>query len=183
MNGPEDWDRMVLVGRVARPHGLRGHVVVNPDTDFPETRFAPGSVLWLGGEDGPRPVTVRESRMQGGRPVIALEGTSRIEDVESWGGRELRVPEAALAALPADVYYEHQLVGCAVETVDGVPVGTVVRVEGGAPRLVIDGPRGEVLVPLAQEICVDIDIEARRIRITPPEGLLELNERAPRARR
>ena len=121
--------------------------------------------------------------MQGGRPVIGLEGTSRIEDVESWGGRELRVPEAALAALPADVYYEHQFVGCAVETVDGVPVGTVVRVEGGAPRLVIDGPRGEVLVPLAQEICVDIDIEARRIRITPPEGLLELNERAPRARR
>ena len=183
MVGPGDWEQMVLVGRIARPHGLRGQVVVNPETDFPERRFAPGSVLWIDLDDGPTAMTVRDFRLQGGRPVIGLEGTSRIEDVESWGGRELRVPETTLAVLPEGVYYEHQLVGCAVETTDGHPVGTVSRVEGGGPRLVVTGPRGDILVPLAQEICVDIDVAARRIRVAPPDGLLELNVPAPRAPR
>ena len=75
-------------------------------------------------------------------------------------------------------YYEYQLVGCAVETTAGDVVGEVAKVEGGggASRLVMNGPRGEILIPLAVDICVEIDVAKRKIRINPPEGLLELNE-------
>jgi 16S rRNA processing protein RimM len=73
----------------------------------------------------------------------------------------------------------HDLVGCAVETISGEPVGEVRRVEGGAGASVlsVEGRRGEVLVPLAADICVEVDIAGRRIRINPPEGLLELNQK------
>jgi 16S rRNA processing protein RimM len=100
--------------------------------------------------------------------------------VEPLAGRELRIPEEALQPLEPGTFYHHQLTGCVVETVDGRTVGEVRRVEGGAggSRLVIDGRRGEVQIPLVAEICVAIDVEARRIRVDPPEGLLELNEPA-----
>jgi 16S rRNA processing protein RimM len=117
--------------------------------------------------------------VQHGRPVVRFEGRSRIEDVEEMVGQELRVPEEALRPLAPGQYYEHQLVGCAVERVSGEPVGTVARIEGGrgGSRLVIDGERGEIQIPMAGGICVEIDVAARRIRVDPPEGLLELNER------
>jgi 16S rRNA processing protein RimM len=116
--------------------------------------------------------------VQNGRPVVGFEGFSRIEDVEQLAGLELRVPEGALQPLQAGRYYEYQLVGCTVETTSGHVVGTVDAVEGGASatRLVINGPRGEILIPLAVDICVDVDVAKKRIRIDPPEGLLELNE-------
>lgn len=175
---PTKWDEMVLVGRIARPHGIRGQVIVNPETDFVEERFAAGATLWTRGAGGERTLVVTSVRVQGGRPVIGLEGFERIEDVEALAGQDLRVPEETLRPLEPGRFYHHQLVGCRVETVDGAAVGEVERVEGGAggSRLVVGGARGEVLVPLADEICVGIDVEGRRIRIAPPEGLLDLNE-------
>ena len=166
---------MVLVGTIARPHGIRGQVVINPETDFVEERYAPGATLWT----RERALTVASMRLQRGRPVVGFEGCSRIEDVEPLAGLELRVPESALQPLQAGSYYQHQLVGCAVETLAGARVGTVRRVEGGAAGslLTIAAERGEVLVPMAAGICVEIDVEAKRIVIDPPEGLLELNER------
>ena len=168
---------MVVVGRIARSHGLRGQVVVNPETDFVAERFRPGATMWTRVEGRDRLLTVTSARLQGGRPVVAFEGLSRIEDVEGLAGLELRVPEDTLRPLEPGRYYEHQLVGCVVETVDGGVVGRVVRVEGGAggSRLVVEG-RGEILIPLAVDICVDIDVAAGKIRIAPPEGLLELND-------
>ncbi len=171
------WEDMVVVGRIARPHGLRGHVFVNPETDFVDERFRPGADVWIRLDAGERRLTIAAARMQGGRPVVAFDGLSRIEDVESMSGAELRIPQEALQPLEPGRYYEHQLVGCAVETKDGAAVGAVVRVEGGpgGNRLVVEGARGEVLIPLAVDICVEIDVAAKRIRIDPPEGLLELN--------
>ena len=172
------WDDLVVVGRIARPHGIRGQVIVNPETDFVEDRFRVGATLWTRGAAGERTVVVSSFRIQGGRPVLGLEGFERIEDVEPLAGQELRVPEEELQPLEPGTFYHHQLVGCQVETVDGTPVGAVERVEGGTAgsRLVVGGRRGEILVPLAMEICVEIDVDGRRIRINPPEGLLDLNE-------
>jgi 16S rRNA processing protein RimM len=173
-----DWDDMVLVGRIARPHGLRGHVVINPETTFVEERFVPGAVLWARSANGDESLTVRDVRVQNGRPVVGFEGFASVEAVERLSGVELRIPEEALQPLEEQQYYEHQLVGCQVRTIRDGEVGVVARVEGGSggSRLVIEGSRGEIQIPLAVEICVDVDIARKTIRINPPEGLLELNE-------
>ena len=170
------WDEMVLVGRVARPHGIRGQVIVNPETDFVEDRFKAGATFWTRSARGDEQLRVTSARVQNGRPVIAFEGFSSIEDVERLAGLDLRVPEEDLQPLDAGMYYHHQLIGCAVETVAGEHVGEVVRVNGGAAGslLEVTGPRGEVLIPLVVEICIEIDVEAKRIRIDPPDGLLDV---------
>lgn len=172
-----NWDDMVLVGRVARPHGLRGQVIVNPETDFVEERYKVGATLWTRSPRGDEQLTITTARVQGGRPVIGFDGFSTIEDVERLAGLELRVPEEELQPLEAGMYYHHQLIGCVVETIDGERVGEVVRVDGGAAGSVleVEGPRGEVLIPLAVEICVEVDVERKRIRVAPPEGLLDVN--------
>jgi 16S rRNA processing protein RimM len=172
------WDDWAVVGRIARPHGLKGQVAINPETDFIEERFAAGAIVWMKADGGEQELTVASMRVQNGRPIVGFVGFDRIEDVERLAGQELRVPEDALQPLQAGTYYEHQLVGCAVETTGGGRVGEVAKVEGGAggSRLVIDGPRGEILIPLAVDICVDIDVANKRIRIEAPDGLLELNE-------
>jgi 16S rRNA processing protein RimM len=174
-----DFDEMVLVGRVARPHGLRGQVAVNPETDFAEERFAPGQSLWTRSPRGDEQLTIVTARMQGARPVIAFAGYERIEDAEQLVGQELRIPAGMLQPLGEHAYYEHELTGCVVETLEGARIGTVDRVEGsfGSSRLIVDGAGGEIDIPLALDICREIDVAAKRIRIEPPEGLLELNEK------
>jgi 16S rRNA processing protein RimM len=174
---------MALVGRIARPHGLRGDVVVNPETDFAEERFRVGAVVWTKSDRGDEKLTVSTMRLQNGRPIVGFDGFDRIEDVERLAGLELRVPDTDLQPLEPHTYYQHQLVGCTVERADGTAIGPVVRIDGGASGslLVIDAPRGEILIPLSQAICVDVDVAAKRIRIDPPEGLLELNERSRRS--
>jgi len=169
---------MVLVGRIARAHGLRGHVVVTPETDFIQERFAAGATLWTRSAAGDEALAIASSRVQGGRPVIGFEGVDTIEAVERLVGQELRVPQEMLAPLDANTYYQHELVGCVVETLGGDRIGEVAAVQGGAGAslLVVNGARGEILVPLALDICVGVDVQAKRIRVQPPEGLLELNQ-------
>ena len=110
---------MAVVGRVARPHGLRGDVVVKPETDFVAERFRPGATLWTRSAGREEQLTIASARVQNGRPVVGFEGLSSIEAVERLAGLELRVPEESLQPLEPGRYYEHQLVGCSVETADG----------------------------------------------------------------
>ncbi len=164
---------MAVVGTIARAHGIKGQVIVNLDTDFPEERFRPGATLFT--TRGPLQLTT--VRFQNGRPVIGIEGVETMNDAERLAGLELRVPVDELAALPAGTFYHHDLVGCRVETAGGEHVGTVEGVEGaaGGSRLVVAGAAGEVLIPLAAEICRTIDVAGKRIVIEAPEGLLDLN--------
>jgi len=172
------WDEMALVGRIARAHGRRGEVIVNPETDFPERRFRAGAELFVERRHGVEAVTITSVRFQRDRPVVGLAGVDSMDAAEALAGLELRVPVDRLAPLPEGTFYHHDLIGCEVETRLGERVGTVRAVEGttGGSRLVIDGARGEILIPLAAEICRSVDIASRRIVIEPPEGLLELNE-------
>jgi 16S rRNA processing protein RimM len=174
-----EWDNLVLVGRIARPHGLRGQVVVNPETDFVEDRFRVGATVWTRSAQGDEQLTVASSRVQNGRPVIGFVGFSSIEEVERLAGLDLRVPESELHTLEPGMFYHHQLIGCVVDTVAGERVGDVVRVEGGAAGslLEVNGPRGQILIPMAAPICVAIDVGTKRITINPPEGLLDVNSK------
>jgi 16S rRNA processing protein RimM len=176
----EGWDDLVLVGRIARTHGTRGAVIVNPDTDFPEERFTSGATVWMERAGAAVPVKILDAWFHQGRPVLTLEGIGSMNDAEAIRGAELRVPERELQPLPDGTFYHFQLVGCDVVTTGGQAVGTVRAVDGeaGNHRLSVAGPDGEVLVPLVAPICVAIDVGARRVVIEPPEGLLEVNRKA-----
>jgi 16S rRNA processing protein RimM len=168
---------MVLVGVVARTHGNRGQVIVNLETDFPEERFKPGATLFARRADGPiETLQVTSVRFQQGRPIIGIGGIGSIDEAERLAGAELKVPESEQTTLPGGSFYHHQLIGCSVVTPAGEAIGKVEKVEGtgGASRLVVRGPRSEVLIPLAEPIC-KVDVTAKMIVVTPPEGLLELN--------
>lgn len=167
-----------MVGRVARTHGIRGQVIVNPETDFPEERFREGAVLYAQRHAATQPLTVRAVRFHQGRPILTFAGIESIDDAEWLRGAELRIPEDALQTLPADQFYRHDLVGCLVQTTNGRELGAVAEVVGTreVSHLVVKKGRQEVLVPLAADICVEIDTQARRIIVEPPEGLLELND-------
>jgi 16S rRNA processing protein RimM len=171
------WEEMAVVGRVARAHGLKGQVIVNPETDFPDERFKPGAELFVSRGGRVERMTLTTVRFHRDRPVIGIDGVEDMNAASNLAGLELRIPAEQLAELPAGSYYRHDLVGCRIETSGGQLVGTVKAVEGdaGGSRLVIDTPDGEVLVPLAVEICTTIDTAGKRIVIEPPAGLLELN--------
>lgn len=170
---------MAVVGRVARAHGIRGHVIVNLETDFPQERFRPGAELFVKRSSGAvEALVVTTVRFQRDRPVIGLSGVEDMNAANALAGAELRVPSGQLAKLPGGTFYRHDLVGCTVETVGHARVGVVTAVEGtmAGSRLVVAAERGDVLIPLAADICRTIDPAGRRIVIAPPEGLLELNE-------
>ena len=171
---------MALVGRIARAHGIRGQVVVNPETDFPEDRFQPGAELFI--ERGGRieGLRVTSARFHGARPIIGIDGVETMNDATTLAGRELRVPVEQLVTLPADTFYRHDLVGCVVETREGERIGPVTDVEGTmtGSRLVVEGAAGEVLIPLVAAICTSVDPAAKRIVIDPPAGLIEANTKS-----
>lgn len=169
---------LLLVGRVARAHGNKGQVIVNPDTDFAEDRFVVGMTLRVGERGEPRKIVA--ARFHQGRPIIALEGVETMDDAEALAGAELKVATTEIPPLPDGTFYRHDLVGCEVEDTEGRGIGTVAAVEGPleASRLVIHAPQGEVLIPLVAEICVEVNPAARRIRIAAPEGLIELNAKS-----
>ncbi|TDI25172.1 MAG: 16S rRNA processing protein RimM [Acidobacteria bacterium] len=172
-----EWDAMVSVGRVARAHGNRGRVIVNPDSDFVEDRFRPGNVVYVRHGDRIDRLSIRDVRFHQHRPIVAFDEVVTMTEAEQLASAELRVPMETLERLPAGVFYHHELIGCRVETVEGAMVGTVSGVEGdgGVCRLVVEGGSAEILVPLVDAICVRIDLAAATITIEPPEGLLELN--------
>jgi 16S rRNA processing protein RimM len=171
-----DWDEMVLVGIVARPHGNRGQVILNSETDFPEERFREGATLYARLAGRIEALHVESARFQNGRPILGLQGFGSIDEAERLAGAELRIPASEQGRLPEGTYYHHELIGCEVVTGEGARLGEVADVQGqgDATRLVVRGPRAEVLIPLAQEICA-VDVTAKRIVVTPPEGLLEVN--------
>ena len=169
-------DELLLVGRVARAHGNKGQVIVNPDTDFPGERFVAGAVLIVEQAGTQTERRIESVRFQQGRPILALGGIATMNDAEALAGAELKVPASALPPLPAQTYYRHDLVGCEVRTKDGQRIGKVTDVEGSLERsrLVIAREGGEVMVPMVDAICISVDPAARTIVIDPPEGLLEL---------
>src|ERR1044072_3188780 len=123
------WHDMAVVGRIARTHGNKGQVIVNLDTDFPDQRFRPGAELFVQRNGQIDRIVVTAVRFQQDRPVIAIAGVDSMNDAAALAGLELRVPREALTVLPPGMYYHHDLVGCAVETLDGTVVGPVAAVE------------------------------------------------------
>ncbi len=164
---------LLLVGRVARPHGIRGQVIVNPESDFAELRFKVGQALLVGPPEGGIEREIAEVRFHQGRPILAFAGVETMEDAERLAGAELWIPQSALAPLPPGTFYRHDLIGCEVRDSADQVVGRVTAVEGTLDRsyLVVDG---DVMLPLVDGICREIDMAARRIIVDPPPGLIDI---------
>ena len=155
-------------------------------TDFPErlTRLK-SAQLWNGRSEPPRSALIRScwlSHSRGGQAIFLFEGSDSISDAEKLVGLEVQIPLSERISLPAGSFYVSDLVGCEVYERDGGKlIGRVRDLQfpgeelKGTPLLEVDSASGELLIPLAQEICVQIDTVARRIEVVLPEGLYDLN--------
>jgi 16S rRNA processing protein RimM len=175
----------VTLARVSRPQGRRGEVAAEILTDFPERLKSLTAVeLWDGRSKRTR-VNIRSCWLTVGRnpqAIFHFEGSDSISDAERLVGLEVQVPIADRVSLPQGSYYISDLIGCEVWEASGEQLGTVVDVQttgeeiSGTPILEIDTPPGELLVPLADEICRSINTVEKRIEVLLPEGLRELNQ-------
>src|SRR5215210_6771334 len=170
---------LISVARVAKPRGLKGEVACDLLTDFPE-RFEWVDELIAVFPGGRRERLALEGHwLHGGRVILKLEGFDTPEAAAALAGCELAVPESEAVELEEGEFYDWQLAGCRVETVEGRNLGTVkelLRTGGEAPLLVVREDAGrEHLIPFAESICVEIKPERKLIRVDVPEGLLELD--------
>jgi len=168
----------LVVGRVGRPHGLRGEVTVEVRTDDPAQRFAAGSVLVTSpAERGP--LTVSAVRWHLGHLLVMFEGYADRDAAEELRDTLLEIDSADLKPLAdPDEFYDHDLIGLGVVTVAGEQIGTVSDVlHHGQNLLVVDGSgarRGqEILIPFVTPIVPEVDLTGGKLMIDPPAGLLD----------
>jgi 16S rRNA processing protein RimM len=173
-------EELVAVARVVKVRGLRGEVAAELLTDFPERFEWVEELIAVTPEGARRTLAVEQSRLHAGRVLLKFEGFDTPEAARELVGYELTVPESEAVELEEGEFFDWQLEGCRVETVEGRALGAVERVlhYGAAPVLVVREGGGETagrehLIPLAESICVEIDAERKFIRVDPPEGLIE----------
>ena len=167
---------LVVIARAVKARGLKGEVVAELLTDFPE-RFEDVEELVLVSPKGER-ITKRleDFWFQNDRVVLKIAGYDDVEAAKELVGFEFAVPESERVSLPADHYYDWELEGCTVK-VGAESIGQVTSVlkTGGAEILVVKDESGrERLIPLADSIVVEVDAAAKTIVVDPPEGLLDL---------
>jgi 16S rRNA processing protein RimM len=166
MSAP-DYAEMITIGVVVKPQGRKGEVLVEPLSDRPD-RFTSLRRVYVPAPGGPgaRAVAVTDRWPHKGRVVLKLEGVDSIEEAERYRGIELRIGEDEVEALPAGSYYHYQLKGLKVEDPEGRALGTAadVLVTGGeAPVLVVRGPQGELMIPMADQFIREVDLEHGRL--------------------
>jgi 16S rRNA processing protein RimM len=167
---------LVIIARAVKPRGLKGELIAELLTDFPE-RFEEVEELVLVSPTGERTVARLENYwFQNDRVVLKLADYDDVEAARQLVGFKFGVPEAERVPLPSDQYYDWELEGCTV-TVGSESIGKVQSVirTGGAEILAIADENGkESLIPLVDSIVVEIDAAAKTIVVDPPEGLLDL---------
>ena len=180
---PEDW---VHLARIRHPQGRKGEVFAELLTDFPE-KFAERKRLWLlatsggGGVALPREVELFAHWLHKGGIVLHFAGVDSITAAETLSGLTVAIPRSARAPLGEDEVYIGDLIGCALIDVAGANPATVGEIEnvdrtaGPVALLVVAGAAGEVLVPFAKSYLRSINLQARRVEMALPEGLIDLN--------
>ena len=176
----QEWQGVTLA-RILRSRGRIGEVAAEIFTDFPERLTTLREIYLSDGKKPPRRVGVRRCRLHKGQALFHFEGVDSISAAELLAGLEIQVPLSERVTLPAGQYFFSDLMGCEIwEPGAAKALGTVRDVqhtgEGtrGTALLVVDTPKGELLIPLAAEICTLIDPAARRIDVALPEGLRDL---------
>jgi len=169
-------DDTVLVGRVRRPHGVRGAVIVESLTDNPE-RWAAGSRMLAGGDKLPaaRELTVEQAQDHGGGVLVFFAEAGDREAAEALRGAELAVPLDEVPPTPDGTWYEFELVGCRCHDRAAGDLGEVVDVveDGGGLLLIVDDGLRRLPIPFVRAFLVTVDVGGRRIDVDLPPGLIE----------
>jgi 16S rRNA processing protein RimM len=163
----------LVVGRIARPHGVRGEVSVEVRTDDPGRRFAVGAVLATD-PAAVGPLTVASARWHTGRLLVSFAGITDRDQADEL--REVWLTMDSADAGPPedpDEFNDHDLIGLDVVTVAGHPIGRISEVRHHGQDLLVIGP-DEILVPFVAAIVPEVDVAGGQLVIDPPPGLLEL---------
>jgi 16S rRNA processing protein RimM len=165
---------LIAIARVAKPRGIKGEVVAEILTDFPERFEGLEDVTAVLASGEQRELKIEDHWFQNERIVLKFAEIDSIEDAEAIRSGEICIAESDAVELSNDEFYDWQLEGCDVVTVGGETVGKVrgLMRTGGTENLIVYHDR-EYLIPFAESICIEVDIEKKRIVVDPPEGLLE----------
>lgn len=169
-------NELVIIARAVKPRGLKGEIVAELLTDFPD-RFEELKELILVSPRGERTTKRLEDYwFQNDRVVLKMADYDDVDTAKELVGFEFAVPESERVLLPADHYYDWELEGCTVKVGDESigTVNSVLRTGGAEILVVIDNSGKERLIPLADSIVVEVDAPGKTIVIDPPEGLLDL---------
>lgn len=166
---------LVAIAKIVRSRGLRGELVADVLTDFPERFDGLENVIGLSPDGTRTDLKIEDSWFQKDRIVFRFSGFDSIDKADTLRGFEICIPESETAELDEGEFFDWQLKGCEVETVEGERVGVVRELmrTGGTEILVVENAGREYLIPFAETICTNVDIESKKIRVDPPEGLLE----------
>src|SRR5581483_930322 len=170
-------DELIVVAHIVKVRGLRGEVVADLLTDFPDRFENLKSLIGISAEGSQRSLQIEEQWFHGRRLVLKFAGFDSIDEAKQLVDYDLAVSADERIELPSDSFYEWELVGCRVETIEGKSIGKVTGVmrTGGVEILtVVDEDERDRMIPMASDIVVEIDKNNKLIRIDPPEGLLEL---------
>jgi 16S rRNA processing protein RimM len=160
----------LAIGRVLRPHGVRGELLLEALTDFPRHLDGVGTI-YLGDAAEPHPLA--GARMHRGRLLIQLEDCVDREAAEAFRGQLVQIWFGDAAPPPPGSYYYHQIVGLAVVTEEGETLGEVTEIleTGSNDVYVVNGPSGEILLPALKSVILKVDLEAKRMTVHLIEGL------------
>ncbi|MCM3652667.1 ribosome maturation factor RimM [Metabacillus litoralis] len=175
MNVAEKWFN---VGKIVNTHGIRGEVRVISKTDFAEERYVPGNTLYIFKEeaDNPIKVVIDSHRVHKNFDLLTFEGMPSIQEVEQFKGALLKVDENQLSELDEGEYYFHEIIGCKMYTDQGEEIGTIreILATGANDVWVVKRKEGkDLLIPYIEEIVTEINIDEKKVIITPMEGLLD----------
>jgi 16S rRNA processing protein RimM len=170
---------LVTVGRILRPHGLRGEVVVEVRTDEPQRRYAAGATLVVApAGTAPGFLTVAAARSHQGRLIVCFDGVADRDAADALRGVVLGVDTAGDdPPEDPDEFGDHQLIGLAAVSVSGERLGEVASIDHApaADLLVLRRPDGRTaLVPFVRAIVPEVDVAGGRVVVDPPPGLLDL---------
>jgi len=166
---------LVTIAKLVRSRGLRGEMIADLLTDFPERFENLQKVLLVRPNNETAEIEIEKFWFQKNRVVLKFVGYDSIETAETLRNCEICVVEDEAVELDADEYFDWELKDCAVETIVGERIGTVKEVmrTGGTEILVVAGESKEYLIPFAETICTAVDIENKLIKVDAPEGLLD----------
>ena len=165
------------VAKIARTRGIRGEVLADLHTDFPE-RFQELKDLWLEFPDGSRRrMTLENSWTHQRRQVLKFLGVDDIDAAKELAGAWVQIEAQEAVILPEGTYFDHDLIGCSVRNLAGEELGTVeqvLRITGNS-QLVVRGPSSEFYVPVTDVFCKSVSVDRKEILVDLPEGLIDLN--------